>query len=121
MIFYLRFVDNFVGRVPLMVSSIKISENASMHIKNLSWMHHKKGKKTIKQLSDKVVKLTNIIKVLQHELKQLKTKYVSGHDKSMERGPSKKIKCHECNKALENLKAMKRHMQKQHQKRYKCN
>ena len=46
---------------------------------------------------------------------------MSGHDKSMERGQSEKIKCHECNQALENLKALKRHTQKQHQKRYKCN
>ena len=84
-------------------------------------MDHKKGKKTIKQLSDEVAELTNIVKVLQHELEQLKTKYVSGHDKSMERGPSEKIKCHECNQALENLKALKRHTQKQHQKCYKCN
>ena len=46
-------------------------------------MDHKKGKKTIKQLSDEVAELTNIVKVLQHELEQLKTKSVSGHDKSV--------------------------------------
>ena len=66
------------------------SDLVRRHIKNLSWMDHKKGKKTIKQLSDEVAELTNIVKVLQHELEQLKTKYVSGHDKSMERAPSEK-------------------------------
>ena len=33
MIFYLGFVDDFVGQAYLMVSSMKISENASIVIK----------------------------------------------------------------------------------------
>ena len=62
-------------------------------------MDHKRGKKTIKQLSDGVAELTIIVKVLQHELEQLKTKSVSGRDSIKERGPREKsnvmnvIKC----------------------------
>ena len=81
-------------------------------------MEPKKGKKTLKDLTDEVFTLTHIVKNLKKEIDQLKKVM----DKKEDTDPSlkNKIKCHKCNKVFVNKQLLRTHNKTVHPQNFDC-